>query len=409
MMGEDRKIGMHVGSGNCTLAFFRVIGQFASAEVIRLSDGGGNHLQMPALLNFSQEALEPEIGRNAKVKWIKLADQVISPLKLLAEGRTEVVVGKDEILVEKLISRLVFELRDRAGLFGDFAQCSVAYPEYLTAEQLVILKNAIRSEIPELEDRHFVPAGFSVLFDMQLHQARYNLGYHKLDFATPKKVLVIDAGENFTTASLFEVVEVGQELEARYLSKPCSIRVGGRHFDLRFADFLLGKAVEKGNLSQAEVSHELRRQVQTDAEKFKRDLVEKVDAQVISTHLPPGKMNDLAFPVRIFGPSGKKILDQEVTKREYDAAVFPSIASTNAGADCVFQAINRALNLAGLRPGDVEEVVMVGGTARVHILVQVLKHVFGKIPREFVSPELCAVRGASIYHDMVSSPLEMRF
>jgi len=408
MIGEDRKIGMHIGSGNFALAFFRVIGQFASSEVIRVSDGGGSHLQMPSLIHFPQDAAAPEIGRNAKVKWVKFAETVYSPLRLLAEDQHEVQVGQDQIPVDKLISRLVYEVRDQAGLFGDFSQCSVAYPDYLTTDQLNLLKGAIRSEIPELEDRHFVPSSFSVLFDMQLHQARYNLGYHKMEFSVPKKVLVLDVGESFTTASTFEVVEVGQELEARYLSKPSSIKVGGRDFDARFAEFLLGLAVAKGNLTETDITTELKRQVQLDAEKCKRDLVEKVDAQVISTHLPPAKMNDLSVPVRIYGPSGKKILDEEVTKQQYEDAVFPAVASINEGIPCVLQAVSGTLQLAGLRPGDVDEVLLVGGMARVHILAQVLKHTFAKIPREFANPELCAVRGASIYHDMVSSPLEMR-
>ncbi len=406
-MGEERKVGLQIGSGNFALASFRVIGQFASAEVIRLSDGGGSHQQMPALIHFNQDVAE--IGRGVKVKWVKMSENVYSPLKLLAEGREQVTVGKEDIPVEQLITRLVSELRDQAGLFGDFSRCSVAYPDYLTSEQLALLKSAVRVEIPELEDRHFVPASFSVLFDMQLHQARYNLGYHKFDFTSPRKLLILDTGENFTTASVFEVVETGQELEARYVAKPCSIRVGGKDFDIRFAEYLIDQAMLKGSLSEAELSAELRRQIQLEAEKVKRDLVEKMDAQVISTHMPPGKMTDLSVPVRIFGPSGKKILEQDVSKQEYDTAVFSCIAAIQEGTPCIFQAVSGSLNAAELRPGDIDEIILVGGTSRVHVLGQVLRHTFGKIPREFANPELASVRGASIYHDMVSSPLEMRF
>jgi len=136
--------------------------------------------------------------------------------------------------------------------------------------------------------------------------------------------------------------------------------------------------------------------------------VEKVDAQVISTHLPPGKMNDLTVPVRIYGSSGKKILEQDISKLEYDTAIFSCVAAIHEGSPCVFQSVTGALNMAELRPSDIDEVILAGGMARVHLLGQVFKHTFGKTPREFVNPELSAVRGASIYHDMVSSPLEIR-
>lgn len=408
MLGEDRKIGLHVGSGNFNLAFFRVIGQFASAEVIRISDGGGSHSQMPAMIHYSPERNEPEIGRNAKMKWVKNFGNVVSPVKLLAEGFNEVEIGDQIIPIEKLLARMIFELRDQAGLFGDFPQCSVAYPEYLTSEQLSILKSSVRAEIPEMEDRHFVPSNYTVLFDIQLHQARYNLGYHKMDYATPKKVVVLDVGENFTTCSLFEISEQSSDLEAKYLSKPCSAKVGGRDFDELFANFLISKALEVGTLTEAELTPDLRRQVQVDADKFKRDLVEKVDAQVISTHLPPGKMNDLAVPIKIYGPSGKKVLDIEVTKKEYENAVFEVIAAISDSTPCVFKVINSVLKQAGMRPNDVDEVIMAGGTTRLHILGQVLKQIFGRTPREFATPELCDVRGAAIYHDMVTTTLEMK-
>jgi molecular chaperone DnaK len=407
-MGEERKVGLHIGSGNLSLAFFRTIGQFASSEVIRLNDRGSSHSQMPAVIHLTEQLEEAEMGRSAKLKSVKMAENVFSPIKLLAEGLEQVKAGEQRVSVEALITKLVTEVRDQAGFFGDFSECSVAYPDYLNTDQLLSLKNALRAEITELEDRHFVPVSFATLFDMQLHQARYNLGFHKFDFSQAKKVMVIDIGENFTTSSIFEVTEVGQEIEARYLAKPCSSRFGGRDFDGRFADYLIDQAILKGTLTEQQVTSELRRQIHTEAEKFKRDLVEKVDAQVMNTHLPPGKMNDITASVRIYDPSGKKILEHDINKREYEAAVFSCIAEIHEDTPCVFQSLTGALNLADLRPGDIDEVVLVGGMSRLHLIAQVLKHTFGYTPREFANPELVAVRGASVYHDMVSSPLEMR-
>ncbi len=404
-MEEERKVGLNIGSGNLSLAFFRTIGQFASAEVIRLNDQGSSYSQMPALTHLSNELVEAETGSSAKLKWIKMADNVFSPLKLLAEGQEQVKTGSKTARIEELITGMVAEIRDQAGYYGDFSKCSVAYPDYLNSYQLQMLKNAVRAEIPELEERHFVPASFAALFDMQLHQARYNLGYHKFDFSDPKKVIVIDIGENFTTASIFEVTEVRHELNARYLGKPYSTRYGGKDFDIRFADYLIDQAIQKRTLTEHSVTRELRRQIQTAAEKFKRDLVENVDTQVISSHLPPGRMNGVAAPVSIYSPAGKKILEQEITKREFENVVFPCITGIHEGTPCVFQSITGALNLADLRPGDIDEVILVGGMSRLHLLGQVFKHTFGKTPREFANPELVAVRGASIYHDMVSSPV----
>lgn len=408
-MGEERKIGMQIGSGNLALASFRVIGQFASSDVIRLSDGRGSYPVMPSLIHFPPTGQQPEIGRSAKLKLVKQAEDVCSPVSLLAQGADHATVGECEFPVVDLISKLVAELREQAGLFGDFALCSLAYPDYLNSEQLAVLKAAVRAEIPEMQDKNFLPASFAVLFDMQVHQARYNLGYHKFDFSNAQKVLVVDIGENFTAASLLEVKEVGQDLEAKYLAKPCSVRVGGKDFDARFADYIIDQACLQGTLTEQELTPQLHRQIESEAERFKRDLVEKVDAQVISTHLPPGKLNDLAIGLRVFGVAGKKVLECDVTKQEYDSAVFTCVAAIHEGVPCLFQTVTSALNAANLRPSDVDEVILVGGMARLHLIGQLFKHVFGKVPREFASPELSAVRGASIYHDMVSSPLEMHF
>ncbi|MDA8440895.1 MAG: Hsp70 family protein [Peptococcaceae bacterium] len=403
-MSEERIIGMQIGSGNLALASYRVIGQFASSEVIRLSDGRGNYQLMPALFFFAQPG-ELEIGRAAKGKWLKQPELVYSPLQLLSGGVQQLTIGDYNLAVSELIGNLTADLREQAGLFGEFTHCSVAYPEYLNQTQLLELKQGLRADLPDLAEHNFVPSGVAALLDMQMHPARYNLGYHKFDFATKHTFLVVDVGENFTTTSLFHVCEVGEELQVRYLVEPQYIQLGGRDFDASFASHVIEQAKVAGNIVPGELTPELQRQIQLDADKLKRDLVERVDAEIISTHGASDRLQDLSVPLRILGPGGRKLVERDITKAEYDAAVFSCIASRHQAEACIFQPVTRALNLARLSPEDVDEVLLVGGMARLHCLGEVFKQAFCLVPREFRSPELAAARGASIYQDMITNAL----
>lgn len=399
-MVEARKIGVHIGSGNLAMAAYRVIGQFATSEVIRLNDHGSTHSALPAVVYLSGVS-KPEIGRAAKLKWARQAERLYSPLGLVAAGQTSLTVDDHELDVQELLGLLVAGLKDQAGMFGDFARCSVAYPDYLSPAQLAAFKKAVLVEIPDLEESNFIPSGLAALFDMQLHQMRYGKAYHQFDFQNSTKVAVVDIGENFTTASLFEIRAEDGAWSAHYLTKPYWGKVGGRDFDTTFADYLVEQARANGLLSEGELTPELRRQIQLEAERLKCELSDQIDAQVNSTNLPPDAFNDLAVPLTVYGPAGKKLIDTSIDKKTYDKVVLPAVVAAT-GKPCVMQVLTEALDAAGESLANLDEIVLVGGMARLHLIGQVLNRVWGKPLRELRNPEFSAARGAAIYHDMVS-------
>jgi molecular chaperone DnaK len=170
------------------------------------------------------------------------------------------------------------------------------------------------------------------------------------------------------TGNVFDVVATGGDA---YL--------GGANLDARIAEWILANIRRKfsKDLSQEPA---LLMKVRTAAEQAKRELsrFKAVDLQIPLTVGAKGHKPDI----------GQLRLNRDTVERLAEDLV-----------DRVIGLTRHVLDERGLKPNDVDEVILVGGATRIPLLRTRAKELFGKEPRSNLPPEEVIALGAALLAD----------
>lgn len=191
-------------------------------------------------------------------------------------------------------------------------------------------------------------------------------------------VLVYDLGGGTFDVTIAKVD--GTNVEC--LTSEGDSELGGMDFDQKIAEIVdarhkdqfgrslreaLGIAGEEGELKSAEWQMLL-----LEAEKWKKTLSQMHSARV--------NFNE--------GPDGR--LQFELTRQEFEKAISSLIARTE-------MRVETAMENLGLKPSDIDEVLLVGGSSRVPAVKDSLRRIFGKEPSEGINLDEAVALGAAIY------------
>ncbi len=91
----------------------------------------------------------------------------------------------------------------------------------------------------------------------------------------------------------------------------------------------------------------------------------------------------------------KPRLELELTRSQLEGVMGPIIERTRAACES-------ALKDAGLTPGDVDEVLLVGGSTRIPMVRALVADIFGQEPRSDLNPDEVVAQGAAIQADILS-------
>ena len=84
-----------------------------------------------------------------------------------------------------------------------------------------------------------------------------------------------------------------------------------------------------------------------------------------------------------------------ITRAEFDTLVDPIIERT-------LKPCRQALQDAGLRPNEIDEVVMVGGSTRIPLVLQKVQELFGRMPHTELNPDEVVALGAAVQADILA-------
>jgi molecular chaperone DnaK len=82
-------------------------------------------------------------------------------------------------------------------------------------------------------------------------------------------------------------------------------------------------------------------------------------------------------------------LEMEISRGEYEALIRPLVDST-------LDSVSKALQDAGKKPGDMDAILLVGGSTRTPLVSSLLVEHTGLEPRQDVHPDLCVALGAGV-------------
>jgi molecular chaperone DnaK len=192
-----------------------------------------------------------------------------------------------------------------------------------------------------------------------------------------ERVLVYDLGGGTFDASVLELADRVYQV----ISTGGDTFLGGVDFDERIVDHLVegferlhgpfqGDAVARSRLADA-------------AERAKCALSEQ---ESLPVHLP--------FLVVVDGKP--TALDTILTRADLEKLVAPLV-------DRTVQTCARVLDDKGLGPGDVDEVILVGGQSRMPLVQERIRSFFGKAPSKAVHPDEAVAIGAALLAHSLNS------
>ncbi|MBW1795761.1 MAG: Hsp70 family protein [Deltaproteobacteria bacterium] len=82
-------------------------------------------------------------------------------------------------------------------------------------------------------------------------------------------------------------------------------------------------------------------------------------------------------------------LETEISREEHEEMIRPLIEST-------LDSLSRAMDDAGKKPGDLDAILLVGGSTRIPLVSRVLEERAGITPHQDVHPDLCVALGAGV-------------
>ena len=387
MSGNEPFIGIDLGTTNSVVATVvdgvpRVIpsrtGQTLTPSVVAVARNGkrlvGHMAKRQAITNAENtaHAVKRLIGRRWGSREVEDARRVLSyALAAGPEGHdVRAVLGGRPFAIPELSALVLAELKaDAESWFGKpVTQAVITVPAYFNDGQRKATRDAGR--IAGLEVVRIInePTSAALAYGLgkQVQQkvAVFDLGGGTFDLS------VLDVGR-----SVYDVIAVGGDT---YL--------GGEDFDRKLIDWLVFSfAQEHGGVDLRADPMALQR-LRDAAERAKIELSE---TRMASVHLP--------FLGGTGGGQPALHLDRQVTREKFEELTRDLVARTIDVAD-------RTLRDAGVRPGQVGEVLLVGGMTRMPLVQQAVRDYFGREPSRGAHPEEVVALGAAIQAQALLQP-----
>ncbi len=193
-------------------------------------------------------------------------------------------------------------------------------------------------------------------------------GLDKKDGAT---IAVYDLGGGTFDVSVLEIGDGVFEVK----STNGDTFLGGEDFDMRIVDYLADEFKKEQGIDLRSDKLALQR-LKEAAEKAKIEL-------------SSGQQTEVNLPFITADQSGPKHLTMKLTRAKLESLVDDLVQRTVKPCEA-------ALKDAGLKAGEIDEVVLVGGMTRMPKVIETVKNFFGKEPHKGVNPDEVVAIGAAI-------------
>ncbi|WLD13994.1 molecular chaperone DnaK [Planctellipticum variicoloris] len=381
---QDRIIGIDLGTTNSVVSIME------GGEVKVIANQEGNRIT-PSVVAFTDKG-DRLVGDPAKRQAVTNPTNTIYSIKRFmgrrhAEVETEekmvpykIVGGRDEYVkvdvngktytppeISALILRKLKESAE-AYLGHTITKAVVTVPAYFNDAQRQATKDA--GEVAGLKVERIInePTAAALAYGLQ---SKKN-----------EKIAVFDLGGGTFDIS---VLEVGDDL-IEVLSTNGDTHLGGDDFD----EVLIKHLADK---FQAENGIDLRKDPM--ALQRLREAAEKAKKELSSS-----QNTDINLPFITADASGAKHLQMTVSRGEFERLVDHLVERCR-------KPVENALRDAKLKPADIDEVVLVGGSTRVPMVQEFVKKLFGgKEPHRGVNPDEVVSIGAAIQGGIITGDVK---
>ena len=197
-----------------------------------------------------------------------------------------------------------------------------------------------------------------------------------------EKILVFDLGGGTFDVSILELGDGVFEVSATAGDN----HLGGDDWDHRVIDWLADKfAADNGGIDLRKDKMALQR-LKEAAEKAKMELASTTQANI-------------NLPFITADATGPKHLDYTLTRAEFERI-------TKDLLDRCRKPVEQALRDASMSQGDIDEVILVGGSTRMPAVQELVKNMTGKQPNMSVNPDEVVAMGAAVQGGVLAGDVE---
>jgi len=196
-----------------------------------------------------------------------------------------------------------------------------------------------------------------------------------LDKKKDEKVAVFDLGGGTYDISVLELYDVEGSRQFEVKSTNGDTHLGGDDFDQRVIDWLVAEFKRDQAIDLSKDPMALQRL---------KEAAEKAKMELSGT-----QQTDINLPFITADQSGPKHLNYSLTRAKFEQLVDDLVQRT-------IPPMQQALKDAGMKPEEVDEVILVGGSTRIPKVQQIVKDFFKKEPHKGVNPDEVVAIGAAI-------------
>ncbi len=348
-----KAVGIDLGTTNSVVAVFEA----GDTVVIPNSEGGRT---TPSVVAFSK-AGEVLVGEVAKRQAITNPDRTFRSIKRhMGEGwKSDDVDGK-KYSPQEISARTLMKLkRDAEAYLGDtVTQAVITVPAYFDDAQRTATKEA--GQIAGLEVLRIINEPTAAALAYGLDKG-----------AEDEKVLVFDLGGGTFDVSVLEIGEGVFEVKSTH----GDTHLGGDDWDQRVIDWLVKEFKSKHGVDLGADKMAAQR-LKEAAEKAKIEL-----SQVQQTQIN--------LPFITATAEGPLHLDENLTRAKFQEMTADLIERCRVPFE-------QALKDAGISKGELNHVILVGGSTRMPAVTDLVQSLTGKEPNKSVNPDEVVAVGAAV-------------
>ncbi|MBP3891040.1 MAG: molecular chaperone DnaK [Solobacterium sp.] len=356
-------IGIDLGTTNSCVAVM----EGKDAKVIANPEGNRT---TPSVVAFKNG--ERVVGDAAKRQMITNKDTVYSIKRLMGTDEKVTLDGK-AYTPQEISAMILGYLKDYAESYlGEKVDRAViTVPAYFNDAQRQATKDAGKIAGLTVERIINEPTASALAFGMDKNNAQ------------EQKILVYDLGGGTFDVSILDIADGTFEV----LSTAGDTHLGGDDFDNVIIDWL-NDNFKKEHGVDLKADKMILQRLKDAAEKAKKDLSGMVEAEISLPFICPAPDG-----------SGALNLETKLTRAEFDKM-------TKFLVDRTMGPVRQAMKDANLSAGDIDSVLLVGGSTRIPAVQEAVKKELGKEPNKSVNPDECVALGAAIQGGVIAGDVK---
>ena len=344
-------IGIDLGTTNSCVSVM----EGGEAVVIANSEGART---TPSVVAFGKNG-DRMVGQVAKRQAVTNHDRTISSIKRHMGSDYKVNIDGKQYSPQEISAMILQKLKaDAESYLGEpVTEAVITVPAYFTDSQRQATKDA--GKIAGLDVKRIInePTAAALAYGVDKEQEQ--------------KVMVYDLGGGTFDVSIIEMGDGVQEV----LATAGNNRLGGDDFDQRIIDWLVAEFKRDNGIDLSADNMAMQR-LKEAAEKAKIELSSMTTTQI-------------NLPFITADATGPKHMDLTLSRAKFNELTSDLVEATMGP-------VRQALSDSGLSTGELDKVLMVGGSSRIPAVQDAVKNIIGKEPFKGINPDECVAIGAAI-------------